>query len=162
MPAQGQVLRGRVPAFLWSRCASCAKCGWQRKPVVRRVSTYGRAGCVGRMCRVLFQAEPRSTRIFGSCWRRSCGSAFPMSLSQAPILTHGLTPVSSRQAVRFLLHGAVWTLNFGASRSVASAFFSLLTSLDRLRRSYYLMYLAKRETAGRRSHRCTDSMQTGS
>ena len=27
---------------------------------------------------------------------------------------------------------------------------------------YYLMYLAKRETAGRRSHRCTDSMQTGS
>lgn len=113
-------------------------------------------------CRVLFQAEPRSTRIFGSCWRRSCGSAFPMSLSQAPILTHGPTPVSSRQAVRFLLHGAVWTLNFGASRSVASAFFSLLTSPDRLRRSFYLMYLAKRETAGRRSHRCTDSMQTGS
>lgn len=40
--------------------------------------------------------------------------------------------------------------------------FSLLTSPDRLRRSFYLMYLAKRETAGRRSHRCTDSMQTGS
>lgn len=113
-------------------------------------------------CRVLFQAGHRSTRIFGSCWRRSCGSAFPMSLSQAPILTHGLTPVSSRQAVRFLLHGAVWMRNFGASRSVASAFFSLLTSPDRLRRSYYLMYLAKRKTAGRRSHRCTDSMQTGS
>ena len=90
------------------------------------------------MCRVLFQAGHRSTRIFGSCWRRSCGSAFPMSLSQVPILTHGLTPVSSRQAVRFLLHGAVWMLNFGASRSVASAFFSLLTSLDRLRRSFYL------------------------
>lgn len=83
-------------------------------------------------------------------------------ISQAPILTHGLTPVSSRQAVRFLLHGAVWTLNFGASRSVASVFFSLLTSPDRLRRSFYLMYLAKRKTAGRRSHRCTDSMQTGS
>ena len=45
---------------------------------------YGHAGCVGRMCRVLFQAGHRSTRIFGSCWRRSCGSAFPMSLSQAP------------------------------------------------------------------------------
>ena len=52
--------------------------------------------------------------------------------------------------------------SLGASRSVASVFFSLLTSPDRLRRSYYLMYLAKRETAGRRSHRCTDSMQTGS
>ena len=78
------------------------------------------------------------------------------------ILTHGLTPVSSRQAVRFLLHGAVWMRNFGASRSVASAFFSLLTSPDRLRRSFYLMHLAKRKTAGRRSHRCTDSMQTGS
>lgn len=113
-------------------------------------------------CRVLFQAGYRSMRIFGSCWRRSCGSAFPTSLSQAPILTHGPTPVSSRQAVGFLLHGAVWTHNFGASRSVASAFFSLLTSPDRLRRSYYLMYLAKRKTAGRRSHRCTDSMQTGS
>lgn len=109
-----------------------------------------------------FQAGHRSTRIFGSCWRRSCGSAFPMSLSQVPILTDGLTPVSSRQAVRFLLHGAVWMLNFGASRSVASAFFSLLTSPDRLRRSFYLMYLAKRKTAGRWSHRCTDSMQTGS
>ena len=58
--------RGRVPAFLWSRCGSCAKCGWQRKPVAGRVSTYGHAGCVGRMCRVLFRAEPRSTRIFGS------------------------------------------------------------------------------------------------
>lgn len=113
-------------------------------------------------CRVLFRAGHRSTRIFGSCWRRSCGSAFPMSVSQAPILTHGPTPVSSRQAVRFLLHGAVLTLNFGASRSVASAFSSLLTSPDRLRRSFYLMYLAKRKTAGRRSHRCTDSMQTGS
>ena len=162
MPAQGQVLPERVPAFLWSRCVSCAKCGWQRKPVAGRASTYGRAGCVGRMCRVLFQVGHRSMRIFGSCWRRSCGSAFPMSLSQAPILTHGPMPVSSRQAVRFLLHGAVWTHNFGASRSVASAFFSLLTSPDRLRRSFYLMYLAKRKTAGRRSHRCTDSMQTGS
>lgn len=113
-------------------------------------------------CREPSPAESGRARTFGSCWRRSCGYAFPMSLSQAPILTHVPTPVSSRQAVRFLLHGAVWTLNFGASRSVASAFFSLLTSPDRLRRSFYLMYLAKRKTAGRRSHRCTDSMQTGS
>ena len=35
-----------------------------------------------------------------------------MSVSQAPILTHGPTQVSSRQAVRFLLHGAVLTLNY--------------------------------------------------
>ena len=57
--AKGRSCGGLVPAFLWSRCESCAKCGWQRKPVVGRVSTYGRAGCVGRMCRVLFQAGHR-------------------------------------------------------------------------------------------------------
>ena len=127
-----------------------------------QLSMFGQDLWHGRTCPAPSARERQRARTSGSFWRRSCGSAFPMSLSQAPILTHGLTPVSSRQAVRFLLHGAVWTLNFGASRSVASVFFSLLTSLDRLRRSFYLMYLAKRKTAGRRSHRCTDSMQTGS
>lgn len=110
-------------------------------------------------------AELKSA-IDNEVWREWCEALsacqYDHSMKSTLILTHGLTPVSSRQAVRFLLHGAVWTLNFGASRSVASVFFSLLTSLDRLRRSFYLMYLAKRKTAGRRSHRCTDSMQTGS
>ena len=127
-----------------------------------QLSMFGQDLWHGRTCPAPSARERQRARTSGSCWRRSCGSAFLMSLSQVPILTHGLMPVSSRQAVRFLLHGAVWMLNFGASRSVASAFFSLLTSLDRLRRSFYLMYLAKRKTAGRRSHRCTDSMQTGS
>ena len=162
MPAQGQVLLARVLASLWSRCALCAKCGWQRKPVAGRASTYGRAGCVGRTCQGPFQAENRSMRTFGSCWRRSCGSAFPTSLSQAPILTDGPMSVISRQAICFLLRGAVWTRNCVASRSVASAFFSLLTLPDRLRPSFYLMYLTKRKTVGRRSHRCTDSTRTGS
>ena len=49
--AQGQVLSARVLASLWSRCALCVKCGWQRKPVAGRVSTYGRGGCVGRTVR---------------------------------------------------------------------------------------------------------------
>ena len=110
--AQGQVLPARVLASLWSRCALCVKCGWQRKPVAGRASTYGRAGCVGRTCRGPFQAENRSMRTFGSCWRRSCGSAFPTSLSQAPILTDGPMSVISRQAICFLLRGAVWTLNY--------------------------------------------------
>ena len=113
-------------------------------------------------CRGPFQAENRSMRTFGSCWRRSCGSAFPTSLSQAPILTDGPMSVISRQAICFLLRGAVWTRNCVASRSVASASFSLLTLPGRSRPSFYLMYLTKRKTVGRRSHRCTDSMQTGS
>ena len=56
---------------------------------------------------------------------------------------------------------AVWTRNCVASRSAASAFFCLRTSPGRLRPSFYLMYLTKRKTAGRRSHRCTDSTRTG-
>ena len=108
-----------------------------------------------------FQAENRSMRTFGSCWRRSCGSAFPTSLSQAPILTDGPMSVISRQAICFLLRGAVWTLNCVASRSVASASFSLLTLPGRSRPSFYLMYLTKRKTVRRRSHRCTDSIRTG-
>ena len=44
---------------------------------------------------------------------------------------------------------------------VASAFFSLLTLPGRLRPSFYLMYLTKRKTVRRRSHRCTDSIRTG-
>ena len=127
-----------------------------------QLSMFGQDLWYGKMFPVPLVQERQRAKTSESFWRRSCGSAFPMSLSQAPILTHGLTPVSSRQAVRFLLHGAVWMRNFGASRSVASAFFSLLTSPDRLRRGFYLMHLAKRKTAGRRSHRCTDSMQTGS
>ena len=127
-----------------------------------QLSMFGQDLWYGKMFPAPLVQERQRAKTSESFWRRSCGSAFPMSLSQAPILTHGLTPVSSRQAVRFLLHGAVWMRNFGASRSVASAFFSLLTSPDRLRRSFYLMHLAKRKTAGRRSHRCTDSMQTGS
>lgn len=55
--AQGQVLPARVLASLWSRCALCVKCGWQRKPVAGRASTYGRAGCVGRTCRGLFKRK---------------------------------------------------------------------------------------------------------
>ena len=43
----------------------------------------------------------------------------------------------------------------------ASASFSLLTLPGRSRPSFYLMYLTKRKTAGRRSHRCTDSTRTG-
>ena len=127
-----------------------------------QLSMFGQDLWYGKMFPAPLVQERQRAKTSESFWRRSCGSAFPMSLSQAPILTDGLTPVSSRQAVRFLLHGAVWMRNFGASRSVASAFFSLLTSPDRLRRSFYLMHLAKRKTAGRRSHRCTDSMQTGS
>ena len=111
-------------------------------------------------CRVLFRAEHRSMRTFGSCWRRSCGSAFPTSLSQAPILTDGPMSVISRQAICFLLRGAVWMRNCVASRSGASAFFSLLTLPGRSRPSFYLMYLTKRKIVGR-SHRCTDSTQTG-
>ena len=113
-------------------------------------------------CRVLFQAGHQSTRIFGSCWRRSS------ALNAIPFQSLDLTPGAGNLLGEFYWElispwrGGASTLNFGASRSVASAFFSLLTSPDRLRRSYYLMYLAKRETAGRRSHRCTDSMQTGS
>ena len=68
--------------------------------------------------------------------------------------------VISRQEMCFLLRGAVWTRNCVASRSVASAFFCLLTLPGRLRPSFYLMYLTKRKIAGR-SHRCTDSTQTG-
>ena len=71
-------------------------------------------------CRGPFQAENRSMRTFGSCWRRSCGSAFPTSLSQAPILTDGPMSVISRQAICFLLRGAVWTRNCVASRSRGS------------------------------------------
>ena len=113
-------------------------------------------------CRGLFQAENRSMRTFGSCWRRSCGSAFPTSLSQTPILTDGPMSVISRQAICFLLRGAVWTRNCVASRSAASAFFCLRTSPGRLHPSFYLMYLTKRKTVRRRSHRCTDSIRPGS
>ena len=44
--------------------------------------------------------------------RVKCDSAFPTSLSQAPILTDGPMSVISRQAICFLLRGAVWTLNY--------------------------------------------------
>ena len=46
-------------------------------------------------------------------------------------------------------------------RSVASASFSLLTLPGRSRPSFYLMYLTKRKTVRRRSHRCTDSIRPG-
>ena len=41
-------LVGARSGLFMSRCALCVKCGWQRKPVAGRASTYGRAGCVGR------------------------------------------------------------------------------------------------------------------
>ena len=83
--------------------------------------------------------------------------ASPWELWDA-ILTDGPMSVISRQAICFLLRGAVWTLNCVASRSVASASFSLLTLPGRSRPSFYLMYLTKRKTVRRRSHRCTDSI----
>ena len=86
---------------------------------------------------------------------------FPNELIPGPILTDGPMSVISRQAICFLLRGAVWTRNCVASRSVASAFFSLLTLPGRSRPSFYLMYLTKRKTTVRRSHRCTDSTRTG-
>ena len=86
---------------------------------------------------------------------------FPNELIPGPYLTDGPMSVISRQAICFLLRGAVWTRNCVASRSAASAFFCLRTSPGRLRPSFYLMYLTKRKTAGRRSHRCTDSTRTG-
>ena len=110
--------------------------------------------CGGSPCQDLSVAGARA----GLAGARS---AFPTSLSQAPILTDGPMSVISRQAICFLLRGAVWTRNCVASRSVASAFFSLLTLPGRSRPSFYLMYLTKRKTVRRRSHRCTDSIRPG-
>ena len=98
------------------------------------------------------------------CWENVPGafsSGKPKYEDFRIVLTDGPMSVISRQAIYFLLRGAVWTRNCVASRSVASAFFSLLTLPGRLRPSFYLMYLTKRKTAGRRSHRCTDSTRTG-
>ena len=86
---------------------------------------------------------------------------FKSSTLSRHILTDGPMSVISRQAICFLLRGAVWTRNCVASRSAASASFSLLTLPGRLRPSFYLMYLTKRKTVRRRSHRCTDSIRPG-
>lgn len=111
-------------------------------------------------CQAHFRVELRSMRILGSCWRRSCGSLFPTRSSQAPIPVHGRMRANSEPEMSSLWHGAVWTLNIGALRNVESAFFSLLTSLGCLHRSFYLMFLARRKTARRRSFKCITATQT--
>lgn len=112
-------------------------------------------------CQAPFRVELRSMRIFGSCWRRSCGSLFPTRSSPAPIPVHGRMQANSERGMNFLWHGAAWTHSIGALRSVENAFFSLLTSLGYLHRSFYLMFLARRKTARRRSFKCITATQTG-
>ena len=112
-------------------------------------------------CQAPFRVELRSMRISGSCWRRSCASLFPMRSSQALIPVHGRMRANSEWGMSSLWHGAAWTLNIGALRSVENAFFFLLTSLGCLHRSFYLMFLARRKTARRRSFKCITATQTG-